>query len=337
MAQMNKYQKEKPIIGDDERSGSNNLNPVSIIDAKTTNKAVFNDYCNNMAITAKNPHHPKLSILLKHLKDCHNIGIDIGAGTGHVSDCIIKQDEKNNYISRIYAVDMEKCFIDSIKTLNNNKIITIQENACKDHIFSLLPKKVDFLIFNSVIHELISYGCNYNIEQFWLSIWPRWLSIINNNGYVFVRDFIGVNNSNNKPITISIKRKNKKNYQQIKEFLKNFKKDWKTPRKELNYKWNKKTSIIKFKNYDILLEVLLSFRWGHLNKLQYDGVIAEQFINFNTNSLQYYTEKHGFKLIDYQYYLGQDYSNTFNKYFGINKDIQSHLHSKGVFLFQKCT
>jgi len=174
-------------------------------------------YLKNIVIickkTAEDPHHPKLKMLLQYLNNNHKIGVDIGAGTGHVGDYIAKN---LNNVSQMYGIDMDEQFTKKIESLKNNKLHAITANACGDDLFKQLPNKVDFLIFNSVIHELISYGCNYNVMQFFNDIWPKWLSIVNKNGLVFVRDFIGINDNHhiNKqlPFIIKIRTNNNNNF-----------------------------------------------------------------------------------------------------------------------------
>jgi len=303
-------------------------------DAKTQNQKTFQDYYDNMATTAKDLEHPKLQMLLNHLNDEHEIGVDIGAGTGHVGDCITQNKPA---VSKMFAVEFDGKFIECIKKLGNEKIIPVHGNACALQIFSHLPKKVDFLVFNSVFHELISYGCNYDKQKFFDSILPNWLDIIRNQGFFFVRDFCGVNNDgddkNNEEIEIKIKNNDEKNFQTVRYFLQKFFRDWVEPRKSLQYDWNK--NLLTVKDLNTWLEIFLSFRWGHLDDLQYKGVIDEEFINFNENYLIDYMSKKGFRLIDKSFYLGKGYQTTFDTYFEMDEKHKKKMHSKGVFLFQK--
>jgi len=96
----------------------NNVTTNTSFDAKTQNKKTFNVYYENMANTAKDPNHPKLQMLLRHLNNDHKIGVDVGAGTGHVSDYITLNKPS---VSTIFCVDLDDKFIECINKLNNEK------------------------------------------------------------------------------------------------------------------------------------------------------------------------------------------------------------------------
>jgi len=154
--------------------------------------------------------------------------------------------------------------------------------------------------------------------------------------FFFIRDFVGVKNDDNNlvgEIKIKIKNKDSQKFKTVQCFLQKFFLDWKSPRKSLQYELY--DDVLNVKDLNTFLEIFLSFRWGHLDDVQYKGIIDEQFINFNETDLVDVMKNHGFRLVEKAFYFGEDYQKIFHQFFEMNECYQKNLQSKGVFLFRK--
>lgn len=192
--------------------------------------------------------------------------VDVGSGGGVMLDLL----ERKHPEMEIIGTDISTNVLDVLnkkKADENHSWDVIQHNFVEAPLY----RKVDNIIFSSILHEIFSYteidGEKFKLISVYEALHNAYDSL-NEGGRIIIRD--GVKTDSDETLTITLKT------EEGMEFLKNFYQDFRGLRKEPNCNptYSGKDMRTVRANVNFIREFLYTYTWG---KESYSHEVQEQF------------------------------------------------------------